>query len=178
MVEGQHLQGEIFSRTEKENRVESLPSPNSKKFGRLPQLQAAYISATVLFNVLYYETRTCLTGRRHFMQAHIFLDLEYFVKVQLLLGLRIICVWRSCFLDLEYFMSANILPRAPTFQGADILHRAPTFCIGRRHFRAPTFCIGRRHFDVKYYFVYCRQEPIFNQVLPVCFAISLLDFCC
>ena len=38
MVEGQHLQGEIFSRTEKENRVESLPSPNSKKFGRLPQL--------------------------------------------------------------------------------------------------------------------------------------------
>ena len=32
MVEGQHLQREIFSRTEKENRVESLPSPNSKKF--------------------------------------------------------------------------------------------------------------------------------------------------
>ena len=157
MVEGQHLQGEIFSRTEKENRVESLPSPNSKKFGRLPQLQAALISATVLFNVLYYETRTCLIGRRHFMQAHIFLDLEYFVQVQLLLGLRIICVWRSCFLDLEYFMSADILDRrrhfkAPTFcigrrhlrrrhfsQGADILHRAPTFCIGRRH-------LGRRHF--------------------------------
>ena len=38
MVESQHLQKEIFSRTEKENRVESLPSPNSKKFGRLPQL--------------------------------------------------------------------------------------------------------------------------------------------
>jgi hypothetical protein len=67
MVEGQHLQREIFSRTEKENRVESLLSPNSKKFGRLPQLQAAYISATVLFNVLYYETQTCLTGRQHFM---------------------------------------------------------------------------------------------------------------
>jgi hypothetical protein len=35
MVESQHLQREIFSRTEKENRVESLPSPNSKKFRRL-----------------------------------------------------------------------------------------------------------------------------------------------
>ena len=46
--------------------------------GRLPQLQAAYISATVLFNVLYYETRTCLTGRRHFMQAHIFCGLRIF----------------------------------------------------------------------------------------------------
>ena len=145
MVEGQHLQREIFSRTEKENRVESLPSPNSKKFGRLPQLQAAYISATVLFNVLYYETQTCLTGRQHFMQAHIFVDLEYFVQVQLLLGLRIICVWRSCFLDLEYFMSANILidadilgrqhfAQGADIQDADILHRAPTFYIGRRHF--------------------------------------------
>ncbi len=29
---------ENFSRTEKESRVESLPSPNSKKFGRRPQL--------------------------------------------------------------------------------------------------------------------------------------------
>ena len=42
--------------------------------GRLPQLQAAYISAIILFNVLYYETQTCLTGRQHFMQAHIFVD--------------------------------------------------------------------------------------------------------
>ncbi len=139
MVEGQHLQREIFSRTEKENRVESLSSPNSKKFGRLPQLQAAYISAAVLFNVLYYETPTCLTGRQHFMQAHIFVDLEYFVQVQLFLGLRVICVRRSCFLNLEYFMSANIFQQTPTFQGADILHRAPTFCIGCRHLR-------RRHF--------------------------------
>ena len=146
MVEGQHLQREIFSRTEKENRVESLPSPNSKKFGRLPQLQAAYISATVLFNVLYYETQTCLTGRQHFMQAHVFVDLEYFVQVQLLLGLRIICVWRSCFLDLEYFMSADIFQQTPTFQGADILHRAPTFCLGRRHFAQGADILGRRHF--------------------------------
>ena len=29
--------------------------------------------------------------------------------------------------------------------------------------------MGRRHFRVKYYFVYCRQEPIFNQFLPVLF---------
>ena len=29
--------------------------------------------------------------------------------------------------------------------------------------------LGRRHFRVKYYFVYCRQEPIFNQFLPVLF---------
>ena len=142
MVEGQHLQREIFSRTEKENRVESLPSPNNKKFGRLPQLQAAYISATVLFNVLYYETQTCLTGRQHFMQAHVFVDLEYFVQVQLLLGLRIIYVRRSCFLDLEYFMSADIFQQTPTFQGANILHRAPTFCIGRRHLRRQHFTQG------------------------------------
>ena len=166
MVERQHLQREIFSRTEKENRVESLPSPNSKKFGRLPQLQAAYISATALFNVLYYETQTCLTGRQHFMQAHIFVDFEYFVQVQLLLGLRIICVRSSCFLDLEYFMSADIFNRRRHF-------RAPTFCIGRRHLRrrhftqgadilgrAPTFHIGRRHFDVNYYFVYCGGSVI------------------
>ena len=31
-MEEQHLQNENFSRTEKESRVESLPSPNSKKF--------------------------------------------------------------------------------------------------------------------------------------------------
>ncbi len=136
MVKGQHLQGEIFSRTEKENRVESLPSPNSKKFGRLPQLQAAYISAAALFNVLCYKTRTCLLGRRHFMQAHIFLNLEQFV-------------WRSCFLNLEYFLSAGISI------DADILGRRH---LGRRHFktatfRAPTFRAptfqGADIFDVK-----------------------------
>ena len=63
--------------------------------------------------------------------AHI-VDLEYFVQVQLLLGLRIICVRRSCFLNLEYFMSADIFNRRRHF-------RAPTF-------RAPTFYLGHRHF--------------------------------
>ena len=81
--------------------------------GRLPQLQAAYISATALFTVLYYKTRTCLIGRQHFMQAHIFC------------GLRIFYASTDVFMDLEYFMSANI------FIDADIS--------GRQHFRAPTF---------------------------------------
>jgi hypothetical protein len=54
-------------------------------------------------------------------------DLEYFVQMQLLLGLRIICVRRSCLLDLEYF-------------------RAPTFCIGRRHFLIDADILGRQHF--------------------------------
>ncbi len=36
--------------------------------------------------------------------------LRIFLQVQLFLGLRIICVRRSCFLDLEYFMSADIFP--------------------------------------------------------------------
>ena len=48
MVESQHLQKEIFSRTEKENRVEILPSPNSKKFGRRhfqpPTFPGAYLN--------------------------------------------------------------------------------------------------------------------------------------
>ena len=104
------------------------------------------------------------------------------------LGLRIFCTsavtsWTQnnlcmaqLLLGLRIFQGADILPRAPTFQGADILHRAPTFCIGRRHFRAPTFCIGRRHFDVKYYFVYCRQEPIFNQFASLFCNKFLLDF--
>jgi hypothetical protein len=68
-------------------------------------------------------------GRRHF---GIFVDLEYFVQAQLLLGLRIFCVRRNCFLDLEYFMSADIFDR-------------------RRHFRAPTFCIGRRHLERRHF---------------------------
>ena len=176
MVERQHLQKEIFSRTEKENRVESLPSPNSKKFGCLPQLQAAYISATALFNVLYYETQTCLTGRQHFMQAHIFVDLEYFIQVQLFLGLRIIYVRRGCFLNLEYFMSADIFNRRRHF-------RAPTFCLGRRHFRAPTFCIGRRHFRAPTFsckILFCMLQAsanilmILQLVLPVYFCNKFL----
>jgi len=75
------------------------------------------------------------------------MDLEHFVQVQLLLGLRIICVWRSCFLDLEYFMSADILIDADILIGADILIDADI--------------LGRQHFDVKYYYVYCRRTPTF-----------------
>ena len=76
---------------------------------------------------------------------------------QLLLGLRI-------FHERQHFaQGADILGRRHFAQGADILHRAPTFQGADILHRAPTFCIGRRHFDVKYYFVYCRQEPIFNQ---------------
>jgi hypothetical protein len=80
---GNTFREEIFSRTEKESRVESLPSPNSKRLdadisGRRPQLLAANISAAVLFNVLYYRMRTCLTGSRHFMLAHIFCGLRIF----------------------------------------------------------------------------------------------------
>ena len=96
---------------------------------------------------------------------------------QLLLGLRIFHERRHFSID------ADILGRQHFAQGADILHRAPTF-------KTPTFYIGRQHFDVKYYFVYCRQRPIFYQfmilqsVLPVYFAISfcliflLLIFVC
>ena len=91
---------------------------------------------------------------------------------QLLLGLRI-------FHERQHFaQGADILGRRHFAQGADILHRAPTFQGADILHRAPTFCIGRRHFDVKYYFVYCRQKPIFYQltilqsVLPVYFAIS------
>ncbi len=80
---GNTFREEIFSRTEKESRVESLPSPNSKRLyadisGRRPQLLAANISAAVLFNVLYYRTRTCLTGADISCWYIYFVDLEYF----------------------------------------------------------------------------------------------------
>jgi len=97
MEERQHLLRVILRRTEKENRVQCLLSSNRKTSGRLPQLSAAYISATVLFYVLYYETPTFHVG------AYI-------------LWTEKILYRRRSFLNLEYFMSADI-SWTPTFHG-------------------------------------------------------------
>ena len=52
-MEEQHLQNENFSRTEKESRVESPPSPNSKS------LEADLIVCACISVVLYHKMQTC-----------------------------------------------------------------------------------------------------------------------
>ena len=101
---GNTFRGEIFSRTEKENRVESLPSPNSKR------LDADLNCRPPTFKLLSY-LMIYIIGREHVQQGA---DISCW---------RIYLYRRSCFL--EYFMSADILINA------DILghrhFRAPTF---------------------------------------------------
>ena len=76
-MEEQHLQNENenFSRTEKESRVESPPSPNSKKFGRRPQL-SALTSQLLLYLMIYIIRRRPVIDAPTFHVGACILDLE------------------------------------------------------------------------------------------------------
>jgi hypothetical protein len=58
-----------------------------------------------LVTVIYYETRTSLTGRRYFMWAQIFYGRKHFMG-RYFMGANI--SWARIFHGREYFMGANI----------------------------------------------------------------------
>ena len=101
-----HLRGELFSRTEKESEVEILPSPNSKSLDAWTFIGRGDFNSR-LVTVVYYETRTSLTGRRYFMWAQIFSWARIFHgRGEYFMGANI--SWARIFHGREYFMGANI----------------------------------------------------------------------
>ena len=113
-MEEQHLQNENFSRTEKESRVESPPSPNSKKFGHRPQLSALTFQLLLYLMIYIIRCRPVCEALTFYVGACIF-------------GLRIIYVGAFAFelrifLERRHFpMDADILSSRHFAMDADIL---------------------------------------------------------
>ncbi len=104
-------QRELFSRTEKETEVEILPCPNSKSLDALHlQPPTSFVGRgdfnSRLVTVVYYETRTSLTGRRYFMWAQIFSWTQIFHGHEYFMGVNI--SWSRIFYGRKYFMGVNI----------------------------------------------------------------------
>jgi hypothetical protein len=124
-----HLRESSSAGLRRSQKLEILPSPNSKSSGRLHlRAHTSFIGRGDfngrLVTVVYYETRTFFMWRRYFMYAQIFwigadvMDANiswaqtfqgrrYFMGANILMGANI--SWARTFHRREYFMGANIL---------------------------------------------------------------------
>ena len=115
-MEEQHLQNENenFSRTEKESRVESPPSPNSKKFGGRPHWSVLTFQLLLYLMIYIIRCRPVCEALTFYVGACIF-------------GLRVIYVGAFAFelrifLERRHFaIDADILSSRHFAMDADIL---------------------------------------------------------
>ncbi len=107
-----HLNESSSARLRRSQKLEILPSPNSKSLGRLHlRVHTSFIGREDfngrLVTVVYYETRTSWMWRIYFMYAQIF-----WIGANVM-GANI--SWAQIFHGREYFVGANILRCAYTF---------------------------------------------------------------